>query len=311
MRSAVGTSRAGVALALSLVLGGCAAGNAFRQGEKEAKKGNWDLAVARFTLAASKDPDNIRYHIALEQARIEASRVHAAEAQKHLAAEELDKAADELAIATRFDPSNKSFADDLKAVKKRIEEKEEDQKRRSGLEAMKARASVARLPVPLLSPRSPVPITLKFADQSLQKILDSLGKLAGVNVVYDQDFRDKRTSVDLANVTFEEALNELAMVNRFFYKVLDENTIVVIQESPAKHRQYDDLVVKTFYLENAEVNEMLTVIKSVAGITKAVGNPSLKAITVLDTPDKVALAEKVVETNDKAKGEVLVEVEIL
>ena len=69
--------------------------------------------------------------------------------------------------------------------------------------------------------------------------------------------------------------------------------------------------MKTFYLENAEVNETLTIIKTVAGITKAVGNPSLKAITVIDTPDKVALAQRIVEANDKAKGEVLVEVEIL
>jgi general secretion pathway protein D len=313
MRAVAGRRGVGIGLvaALALALAGCAASSAFRKGESEAKKGNWDLAVARFTLATSKDPDNIRYHIALEQARIQASRVHAREAQKHLAAEELDKAAGELEIASRYDPANKSFSDDLKAVQEKIADREEEKRQRSGLSAMKARAQAARIPTPVLSPRSPVPITLKFADQSLQKILDSLGKLAGVNLVYDQDFRDKRTSVDLSNVTFEDALRELAMVNRFFYKVLDENTIIVVPESPAKHRSYDDVVVKTFYLENAEVNETLTIIKTVAGITKAVGNPTLKAITVIDTPDKVALAEKVVEANDKAKGEVLVEVEIL
>ncbi len=313
MKTFAGKSGAkiGLAAALALGLAGCAASNAFRRGEGEAKKGNWDLAVARFELAASKDPDNIRYHIALEQARIQASRVHAKEARKHIAAEELDKAAEELGIASRYDPGNKSLTDDLKDVKDKLAEREDEQKRRSGLSAMKARAQAARIPTPVLSPRSPVPITLKFADQSLQKILDSLGKLAGVNVVYDQDFRDKRTSFDVSNVTFEEALNQLAMVNRFFYKVIDENTIIVVPESPAKHRSYDDVVVKTFYLENAEVNETLTIIKTVAGITKAVGNPSLKAITVIDTPDKVALAEKIVEANDKAKGEVLVEVEIL
>lgn len=313
MKTLAGKSGAGIGLAAALALGlaGCAASNAFRRGEGEAKKGNWDLAVARFELAASKDPDNIRYHIALEEARIQASRVHAKEARKHIAAEELDKAAEELGIASRYDPGNKSLTDDLKDVKDKLAEREDEQKRRSGLSAMKARAQAARIPTPVLSPRSPVPITLKFADQSLQKILDSLGKLSGVNVVYDQDFRDKRTSFDVSNVTFEEALNQLAMVNRFFYKVIDENTIIVVPESPAKHRSYDDVVVKTFYLENAEVNETLSIIKTVAGITKAVGNPSLKAITVIDTPDKVALAEKIVEANDKAKGEVLVEVEIL
>jgi len=310
MRTAGGW-RGGVVLALALGLGGCAASNAFRKGEGEAKKGNWDLAVARFTLAASKDPDNIRYHMALDQAKIEASRVHAKEAAKHLAAEELDKAVEELQIASRYDPSNRSIADDLAAAKEKVLQHEEEQKARSGIQAMKARAQAARLPTPVLSPRSPVPITLKFADQSLQKILDSLGKLSGVNVVYDQDFRDKRTSIDIANVTFEEALNQIALVNHLFYKVLDENTIIIVQESAAKHRTYDDRVIKTFYLENAEVNETLTIIKTVAGLTKAVGNPTLKAITVIGTPDQIALAERIVEANDKAKGEVLVEVQIL
>jgi general secretion pathway protein D len=100
-------------------------------------------------------------------------------------------------------------------------------------------------------------------------------------------------------------------VNHLFYKVLDENTIIIVQESPTKHRTYDDRVIKTFYLENADVNETLTIIKTVAGLTKAVGNPSLKAITVIGTPDQIALAERIVEANDKAKGEVLVEVQIL
>ena len=116
-------------------------------------------------------------------------------------------------------------------MKDKLAERDEEQRRRSGLSAMKARAQAARIPTPVLSPRSPVPITLKFADQSLQKILDSLGKLSGINVVYDQDFRDKRTSFDVSNVTFEEALNQLAMVNRFFYKVIDENTIIVVPET--------------------------------------------------------------------------------
>jgi len=302
---------AALLLALAVVASGCAAGKAYRQGKSEAKKGNWDLAVARLTKALQKDPDNISYRLALESARVQASQYHYREARKHLAANDLEKAVEELQIAANYDPSNKSASDDLRIVQARIQKRDEEREQREGLEAMKTRAQAARVPVAVLSPRSPVPITLKFADQSLQKILDSLGKLAGVNILYDQDFRDKRYTVDVSNVTFQEALDQITMVNRLFYKVLDQNTIIIVPEGPQKRRAYEDVYVRTFYLTNAEVNETLTIIKTVAGIQKAVGNPTLGAITVTGTPDKLALVEKIIEANDKARGEVMVEVQII
>jgi general secretion pathway protein D len=299
-----------VALALA-TSSGCAAGNAYRRGQKEARKGEWDAAVAGFTKAISLAPDNIEYKIALESARIRASRFHYDEGKKHLAADELEKAAEELQIASNYDPSNKSASDDLEIAKAKIRDRAAERDRLAQYDAMKSRAGAARVPVPVLSPRSPVPITLKFADQSRQKILESLGKLAGVNVIFDPDYRDQRWSVDLSGVTFEEALNQITFANRLFYKVLDQNTIIVVAESAAKRKIYDENLVQTFYLENAEVNETLQIIKSLAGIQKAAGNPGLGAITVTGTPDELALAGRIIELNDKARGEVMVEVNIL
>jgi general secretion pathway protein D len=296
----------------ALCLSGCAAGSAYRQGVKAGKRGDWDVAVARLTLALERKPDSIQYRLALENARVEASRSHYAAAKKALAAQQLEKAADELEIAAKFDPSNKAISDDLVQVQERIQRREDEQRQRARLDELKAEAQAARVPVPVLSPRSPVPITLKFADQSLQKILDSLGKLAGVNIVFDSDFKDKRWSLDVANVTFEQALDQITTLNGLFYKVLDQNTVIIVPENARKHRTYDDILVRTFYLENAEVNETLTIVKTVGGTTiKAVGNPTLAAITVSGTPDEIALVQKIIEANDKAKGEVMVEVEIL
>jgi general secretion pathway protein D len=300
------------ALALLLVASvGCASGNAYRRGQNAAKKGDWDAAVAGLTKASDLQPRNIAYKIALENARIRASRYHYEEAKKHIAAHDFDKAADELQIASNFDPSNKSASDDLEITKEKIRKREEERARLAQYDAMKGRAAAVRVPVPVLSPRSPVPITIKFADQSLQKILESLGKLAGVNVIFDPDYRDKRWSLDLSGVTFEEALNQITFANRLFYKVLDQNTVIVIAESAAKRKIYDENLVQTFYLENAEVNETLQLIKTLAGIQKAAGNPSLGAITVTGTPDELALAARIIDNNDKARGEVMVEVNIL
>jgi general secretion pathway protein D len=306
--------RPAVALLVALAVvpwAGCAAHRAYRSGQSEAKKGNWDLAVARLTKALAESPDNITYKIALENARIQASRYHVDLARKQREAQDLDKAAEELQIAVNYDPANKSASDDLAIVREKIRQREEERARRSDFDALKERAGAARVPVPVLSPRSQAPISLKFADQSLQKILESLGKLAGVNVIFDGDYRDKRTSVDLSGVTFEEALNQITFTNRLFYKVLDQNTVVVAAESPAKRKTYDENLVRTFYLQNAEVNETLQLIKSLAGLQKAGGNPSLGAITVMGTVDELALAERIIEANDKARGEVVVEVNIL
>lgn len=302
---------AALVLLAALLGSGCSAHWAYRQGVAEGRKGNWDLAVARLTAAQQRDPDNVRYKIALENARVKAALDHYAKGKKHLAAEELEQAADELEIASKYDPQNKSAADDLRITRARIQKREDEKRERENFDSMKARAQAVRVPTPVLSPRSPAPITLKFNDTSLEKIFEALGKLAGVNVVTDQDFRDKKVSINVVGVTFEEALDQLTFLNRLFYKVLDQNTIVVVPESPQKRRSYDDLLVQTFYLQNADTKEVTAVVKSMTTIQKAVENANLGSITLAGTADQLALAQKVIDAHDKPRGEVMVEVQIM
>jgi general secretion pathway protein D len=302
-----------LALAVA-VQAGCASRWAYRQGEGEAKKGNWDLAVARFTKALQKDPGNIGYKIALENARVQASRQHYETARRHLQADQLDQAAQELQIAANYDPGNKSAADDLVMVQERIREQEAQKKRLSDFDQMKALAQAAPPPLPVLSPQSTAPISIKFENASLQKILETMGRLAGVNVLFDESFRDKTgVSIDLRNESFKDALDRITFVNRLFYKVLDTTTIIIIPESAAKRRTYDERVLRTFYLENAETKDMETLIKTGIGsqTLTVVSNAALGAMTVFGTPDEVAVAEKIVGLHDKARGEVVVELEIL
>jgi general secretion pathway protein D len=297
------------ALSLAALSWGCA--SAYKQGMKAGKKGDWDTAVARLTKAADKDPDDFKVRIALEQARVQASQLHYREARKHVAAEELEQAAEQLEIASKYDASNLSAAEDLRIVREKIRKRDEEKKRLSEFDSMRARAQAARVPAPVLSPRSPVPISMKYDDTSLEKVLVSLGKLAGVNVVFDEGFRDKRVNFSVTGVTFEEALEQLAFVNRLFYKVVDQNSIIIVAESAQKRRQYDDNFVQTFYLQNAEANETLALVTKLVGIQKVAANQNLGAITIVGTPDQLAFAEKVIEANDKAKGEVLVKVQII
>ncbi len=299
---------AAIAVAV-LSLAGCA--SAYRQGVSAGKRGDWDVAVARLMKANEEHPDNLKTRIALGNARVEASQQHYKEAKKRLAAQELDKAAEELLIASRFDPGNLSAAEDLRLVSDKIRERDEQKHRLSEFDELRRRTQAQRVPAPVLSPRSPVPITMKFDDQPLEKIFQALGKLAGVNVVFDEGYRDKRVSFSVVGVTFEEALDQLTFVNRLFYKVVDQNTIIIVTESTAKRRQYDDTFVQTFYLQNADANETGALITKLAGIQKVAQNQNLSAITIIATLDKLALAQKIIEANDKARGEVMVEVQIL
>lgn len=307
----------GIVAMLALVCtggAGCAARWAYRQGQEAAGRGEWDMAVARLTRALDKDPKNIGYKIALENARIRASRFHYDEAKKHLAANDLVRAADELDIASKYDPSNRSVADDLVIVRKRIEKQEAERRERDDFEDMKTRAeSAARQPMPVLAPSANVRIPMaRFESENLQKVLEALGKLASVNVMFDEGFRDtKKISLRLGGLTFVELLDRITLVHKLFYKVLDANTILIVPESRQNRIRYDEQLLRTFYLQNAEIDETMNMVKTMTKVTTIASNKALGAITILGTFDQLAMAERVINANDKARGEIVVEVQIL
>ncbi len=285
---------------------------AYRGGQKHSQRGDWDLAVARFTKALSAAPKNIKYKIALENARIQASRVHTGKARRQLQSGNLEKAMEEYGIAAGYDPSNKAARDDMALLKVRMEKLLAD--KRQARELSQRRPSDVTLPVPLLSPRSPVPIKLSMT-ASLEKVYQTLGALAGVNVVFDPDMQNKDRTItsNLTGVTFQEALDQIGLINKKAYRVLDRNTILIIDDTNVQTRQrWDDQVMRTFYLENIEVKDVEPVLRTILGTgAKVAKNDATNAITVIATLDEMALADRFIRSNDKPKGEILVEVEIL
>src|SRR5262249_24468556 len=158
------------------------------------------------------------------------------------------------------------------------------------------------------------PINLKASDDA-KVIFTTIGKLAGVEVIFDTDFVARRIQVDLNNVTLEQALEIACIQSNAWWKPVTENVIFVIQDTQQKHRDYDETVVKTFYLSNITQPQDLTDIanglRQVAEIKKIQQLNSQNAIIVRDTPDKIAIAEKLINDIDKARPEVVVQVEVL
>jgi general secretion pathway protein D len=146
-------------------------------------------------------------------------------------------------------------------------------------------------------------------------VFETLGKLAGLNVVFSADFRPTPLSIDLADVKLADALRIVSQQTKSFWKVETSNTILVIPDNPNNRRDYEDEILKTIYLSNplapADRTAITTALKQVLGLQRIMDNPDSNAIIIRDTPAKVAAAEEMVRDLDRGKAEILIEVEIV
>ncbi|MCI0611636.1 hypothetical protein L0244_01470 [bacterium] len=290
---------------------GCAAQKAYRRAQEASRRGEWDRAVGQYMIALNKKPENPQYRTGFERARLAASQFHFHKAKQLVETRNYEQAIIEFQIALNFDPTNQYVINELAAAKKSYE-KELNQKELTAIEKAKEESKRKMQLYKVLGPEAETIIpSLRFRDDSLKHILDALGQLAEMNIVYDSDFRDQEFSVSLDNIKFRDALQQILVANRLYYKPLDQSTILVIPDNPQKRRQYDEQVIQTFYLSNAELNDVLNMVRSVMQIQRIATNPQLNAITIRDTPDKVAIVQKIIEANDKSRSEVLLDVEIL
>ena len=165
-----------------------------------------------------------------------------------------------------------------------------------------------------LAPISNVPITLKLTEDS-KVIYQTIGKLAGLNVLFDPDYTSRRVSVELNGVTLDQALQVVAMESKTFWRPVTPNTIFIASDTIAKRKELEQNVIKTFYLSNVslptELQDMVNAIRSILEVSRIQQLPTQKAIVIRDTPDQVALAEKLITDIDKAKPEVVIDVMVM
>jgi general secretion pathway protein D len=308
-RARAGAGRTLAAVLLAVALGACATSSAYRQGEKEMKANNYDKAVVSFSKALAAKPDETRYKVALLRARVRAAQVHFSKGEEYRKAGLLDEAIAEFQQAVYLDQSHQFAANELaKALGDWQRKQAKDQ---WPLEEMKRKASPGR-EAPRLNPSSNIPIVLRFKDEGVKKIYDALSKASGINFIYDERLPlDKKITVDMAEVTFEQAMDQLMTMNKHFYKILDEGSIFLAEDTPQKHKELDDLVIQTFYLSNADVKDVQVLLRTLLDARQIAQNDRLNAITIRDTPERVAVAQKIIQANDKAKSEMIIDIELL
>jgi general secretion pathway protein D len=289
----------------------CTANRAYRLAQAAEQQGDWDQAVLHYLELLDQAPDRVAYRTGLLRAKIRASQQHFERGKKFQEANALERALAEFQQAVQLDPSNQYAQVEL--------EKLRDQLLRSDsagyidtLEDLKEKNRGSRPQPPILNPRSQEPISLEFPKAvSVFDIYKAMGTAFGINILFDPKLRDQQVAIELRDVVAQDALEILMRTANHFYKVLDEQSIIVAEDSPQNRRNYEDLVIQTFFLSNAEVKEVMTMLRSLVGAKNVASNDQLNAIVLRDTADKVKVAERIIHTNDKARGEVVIDVELL
>ncbi|MBI2833814.1 MAG: hypothetical protein HYX76_05240 [Acidobacteria bacterium] len=308
--------RAVALVALAAVVSGCAAGRAFRRAEIAARASDWDTAVVYYTRAVQADPDKPEYKIALERAMLNASRVHLTRARELEVKDQLEAAMLAYRKAAEYDPSNQQAATKAATLERAIRDRIEAARPRPPIQQLREQVRRAS-PEPILNPASREPLRVQFTNASLKDILNFIGNATGINITYDRDFQDRPYTVSLDNVTLEEALLQILSANGLFYKVVNERTITIIPDTPAKRAQYEEQVIRTFYISHADVQELSQLISQVIRVPQMAVQPMVainktaNSITVRATTAVAAIIERIIEANDKPRAEIVIDVEIL
>lgn len=295
---------------------GCPKGDsAYNQGQRAETLQDYDTALAYYQKALKADPYNANYKIKFDQIRFEAAEKHVKQGLALREKGDLQGAAGEFQRAQAIDPSNPAAEQELRKTVAMIAEKnrQTEEAAQPPDDTGAGGPPLASMP-PELKPLSRAPINLKMSNDA-KIVFDTIGKLAGLTVIYDPDFPARRITTELNNVTLEQALDIVSLQSKAFWKPVTENIIFIIPDQPQKRRDYEEQVVKTFYLSNTvqpqDLTEIVTGLRQLLDLKRVQQLNSQNAIIVRDTPDKVLLAGKMIRDIDKAKPEVLIQVEVL
>jgi type II secretory pathway component GspD/PulD (secretin) len=316
--------KAAALVLVAVCLASCGAGKAFKLADQAARAGDWDSAVRYYEQAIEADPNSAEYKIALERARLAASREHLAKAADFEAKGDLEGAIAEYRRVTDFDPGNRRAAAKVTTLEQTLRDRIEASRPKPQIEQLKERARQQAADRPLLSPTSRQPLVMKFAASlPVKQILEFLGQVSGINVLFESTFNEStaisKSAIDLGGVTLEQALQLVMTSNALFYKVMNPTTILVIPDQPQNRTNYEDQVIKTFPLSHAEPVELKAIVDAIlapqaGGATPrpvTVINKNANSLTVRGSASMVAIAERVIENNDKPRAEVVIDVEIL
>jgi general secretion pathway protein D len=306
---------AGVVLVVyAVLLTGCAKGNQpYNAGAKAESLKDYDSALENYNKALQAQPNNTEYKLKAARARFEAAQWHVDQGRRLREQSNLELALGEFRKAAMIDPSSAVAAQEVQATIDLIAAKQGVTRNSTSMSPGEEDTKLMAGP-PKLQPLSRSAINMK-ATNDAKAVFDAVGKLAGLTVIFDVDFTSRRISVELTNVTLEQALNIVALQSKAFWRPVTSNIIFVAPDQAQKRKDYEEEIVKTFYLRNTtlpqELTEIVTSIRQLLDLRRVQQINAQNAIVIRDTPDRVMLAEKIINDIDKAKPEVVIQVAVM
>ncbi len=276
---------------------------------------NYEQAFDYYKQAYNLRPKDLKYRSSYERSKFYAAASHVHRGQIVRDNGKLDQALIEFQKGLDIDPSSFIAQQELKRTEQMIKDAANPGPQALGpsVTPLRRRLESAQGPVEL-APISNVPITLKITEKA-SVIYETVGKLAGINVLFDPDYTPRQVRIELNGVTLEDALEIISFETKTFWRPVTPNTIFIAQDNPAKRKELEQNVIKTFYLSNlsqpTELQDVVNAIRTILEVSRIQQLPSQGAIVVRGTPDQMALVQKLVDDLDKAKPEVLIEVAVM
>jgi general secretion pathway protein D len=324
----------GLGLLLLVFVASCATGEQ-KTADRLAAAGDWDAAVAAYREAAKKDPFDDDLHKQLEQAKVRAAEQHYAAGRRLQKEDRLLEALEEFKLALGLDPSQsehhaalgdalrlKEARDQVHVAEKlqglgRLDDALEAYERAVELDPSLAQAleGITAITEQQRSEKTfggaTQPITLRFQNAKLKEVFEILARAGGINVMFDKDLKDDPITIFIKDTPFNDALNLILSTNSLFARRIGPDTLLIMPNTKQKQDQYQDLMIRTFYLSTARAKDMVNLLRTMLESKRVYVNESLNAVVIRDQPEKLRLAERIILANDRRDSEVEFDLEVL
>ena len=290
----------------------CASGSSpLNRADAHARIREWDTAIVYYQRVLKNDPGNRTARSKLLLAQTNASQFHRVQGKALAEAGDLQLAQLELELAVRLDRTNQAAVVELRKVSEAVEaERLSRNEQRTAIERAVDASMDAAAPLPELEHHAIGRMSFDYRRAKIKDIYRAMGRLGGINMLFDTDVDNPNTSFFLADVTYERALEILTAAHGHFYRVMSANTILIAEDTQQKRRQYEPQVMRTFYLSNGAAEQIASTLQTILGARQVMPTPTLNAVTIRDSAELVEVAERLIKSLDKAGGEVLLNVEI-
>ncbi len=284
----------------------CSGRKITRDAQQAMDTAHWDRAYQLWDQVLKEDPKNTSAKMQRDRSRINASLEHLQRGLHYAKGQQLDEALFELSLSLSYDPYNQTAID----MHESVVSQQKQQLAMKSDEYVEPESPYSSFPA--LEPTTWNPINLHFPQpKDIRDIYVAMGRAYGINILVDSKIRSDKMAIDLRNLDFLKALDTLMVLNRHFFKVVDRNTLIILEDNKQNKEQYTNQVIRTFYLSNITPNDLKSHLRTLGDMKEYATNDELNAITIKGTPEQIALAERIITTNDKPQPEVIIEVELL